>query len=115
MKTTTRFLLSASTLAILALAMVLTFSSCSDDDKDSYGTCKEAMDADDKCDTQVYGGSEYLEALAACLAADNYYACEEEVDDVFDAKYEKCMLDTGVCGSASFEQCGKHFFETCEF
>jgi hypothetical protein len=106
MKTTTRFLLAAST----ALAMALTFSACSDDKDDgpSYGTCDEAKVQLGACWIQAYSDPTYI----ACTI--NPEKTEEECDDeIADPIMNACAEKSAVCGGASAEQCGDHFFEAC--
>jgi hypothetical protein len=111
MKTTTRFLLSASTLAILALAMVLTFSSCSDDDSGpSYGTCTDAASVGQECYTQAYTTAYLDPAYTVCLTEKSADECDEEfVDSIAEA----CIAKSPACGGASAEQCLKHFYDAC--
>jgi hypothetical protein len=113
MKTTTRFLLAAST----ALAMALTFSACSDDKDDpKYGTCDEAATFGYTCFAQAFADIELQAAYTACMvAAGGDEDAEDACDEVFETATEKCVFESGVCGDASFATCMKHFDKECDW
>jgi len=84
---------------LLALAFTI---SCSDDDKDTWLSCKEAKAVYDKCDKK------YEADYKACNSDDDYEACLNRVND----KTYKCFMD-GACSGNSLEVCMEHYDQQC--
>ena len=97
-----RFLKKITLAASVLLAITFTFGCSSDDDKGSFGSCSEAVKADETC-RQDY-------SVCGSKPGSELDACEYELD----GKTEKCLLDSGICGNASFNECRFHFINECE-
>ena len=96
--------LTASLLLVLATA--LTLSCSNDDDKDSFGSCKEATKLESECWDQIEGTNDYVNCMSNATSDKEMDACDEEF-------FGKCFIENGICGSASAKKCYKHFIEKC--
>jgi len=115
MKTTTRFLFTA----IVALAMALTISACSSDGNSTttatYGSCSDMMNASMECYYEVMQSDSFLTYQNCIIACNDDETCEDACDAIIDPIMEQCIVKSGICGGASFQECENHFLLTCDW
>lgn len=98
------------------LATALTFNACSDGDNKinnnenkGFGTCSEFEAEYVKCSKAL--PQDLLYEYDACL--DSHKDNEEVCDSIIEPSMARCLLNSGICGEASLEECLDHFNNEC--
>ena len=104
--------LKAITMAA-SIALVMSFILGCSDDKDSFGSCSEVFNAMVTCDDELRNNAELMANYNICLSTAISLEDEDACEELMDEPFEKCMMNSGICGGASSEKCMEHFDKEC--